>query len=41
MEETVRTDGKRFGCPGCGGGLRYDIAQGRLRCESCGQSYDM
>ena len=32
-------DGLRFGCPGCGSGLRYDIASGRMRCDSCGQSY--
>lgn len=41
MEDTVRTDGQRFGCPGCGSGLRYDIAAGRLRCDSCGRSYEM
>ena len=40
MEGNTRAaEGLRFGCPGCGSGLRYDIASGRMRCGSCGQSY--
>ena len=29
------TNGLRFGCPGCGSGLRYDISLGKMRCDSC------
>ena len=42
MEENTRAaDGLRFGCPDCGGGLRFDIASGRAHCGSCGQSFEM
>ena len=42
MEENTRpSDGLRFGCPGCGSGLRYDIAAGRMRCDNCGNQYDL
>lgn len=27
---------RRYGCPGCGGGLRYDIATGSMKCDMCG-----
>ena len=27
---------RRFGCPSCGGGLRYDIAAGKMKCDQCG-----
>ena len=27
-------------CPSCGSALRFDIAEHRLVCDSCGQSYD-
>lgn len=27
---------RRFGCPACGGGLRYDIASGGMKCDRCG-----
>ncbi len=27
---------RRFGCPSCGGGLRYDIASGKMICDRCG-----
>ena len=29
--------GSRFGCPRCGGGLRYDIAERKLKCDRCGE----
>ena len=29
--------GSRFGCPHCGGGLKYDIAARKLKCERCGE----
>ena len=35
------TNGLRFGCPGCGSGLRYDIGTGKMRCDSCGSAYDL
>ena len=42
MEQNTRpSDGLRFGCPGCGSGLRYDIAAGRMHCDSCGNQYDL
>ena len=42
MEENTRTaEGLRFGCPGCGSGLRYDIKSKRMLCGSCGQGYDL
>ena len=31
----TRADARRFGCPGCGGPLRYDIGKKKLVCESC------
>ena len=27
---------RRFGCPSCGSGLRYDIASGQMKCDQCG-----
>ena len=30
------TVSRRFGCPSCGGGLRYDIASGKMICDRCG-----
>ena len=27
---------RRFGCPSCGGGLRYDIPSGKMICDRCG-----
>ncbi len=32
------SSGRRFTCPGCGGGLRYDIGRGCMLCDSCGRS---
>lgn len=29
--------GRRFGCPRCGSGLRYDIASGKMKCAQCGE----
>ncbi len=29
--------GSRFGCPHCGGGMKYDIAARKLKCERCGE----
>ena len=26
---------RRFGCPSCGGGLRYDIASRKMKCDRC------
>ncbi len=26
---------RRFGCPSCGGGLRYDIVSGKMKCDRC------
>ena len=34
-------EGKRFSCPQCGGGLRYDIASARMKCDHCGQLTDI
>ena len=31
---------RRFGCPGCGGGLFYDIESARMKCDRCGQLLD-
>ncbi len=38
MTETTfaQREGKHFGCPQCGGGLRYDIASGQMKCDHCG-----
>ena len=27
---------RRYGCPACGGGLRYEIASGKMICDRCG-----
>ena len=37
MEQTTfrQTEGRRFSCPRCGGGLRYDIASGQMKCDHC------
>ncbi len=32
---------RRFGCPSCGGGLRYDIASRRMICDRCGSLTDL
>ena len=37
MSET----GRRYGCPSCGGGLQYDIASGRMKCDHCGGLTDI
>ena len=29
------TASRRFGCPSCGGGLRYDIASRKMKCDRC------
>ena len=34
-------DALRFGCPGCGSGLRYDIGLGKMYCDSCQRTYDL
>ncbi len=38
MSETTfaQTEGKRYSCPLCGGGLQYDIASGKMKCDHCG-----
>ena len=28
-------EGRRFSCPSCAGGLRYDIAERKMRCDRC------
>ena len=33
--------GSRFGCPGCGSGLRYDIPSGKMICDRCGTQTDV
>ena len=40
-EQGASSTGRRFGCPGCGGGLRYDIASGQMICDHCGQLTDL
>ncbi len=35
MSETGSAS-RRFGCPSCGGGLRYDIASRKMICDRCG-----
>ncbi len=35
-EAGIAETSRRFGCPGCGGGLRYDIASGEMKCDRCG-----
>ena len=34
--ERRQGSGRRFGCPSCGGGLQYDIASGKMKCDRCG-----
>ena len=34
-------EGLRFGCPGCGSGLRYDISLCKMHCDSCAATYDL
>ena len=42
MSESFRAaDGLRFGCPGCGSGLRFDPREQNLHCDSCGQKYQL
>ena len=38
MIETTfaQTEGKRYSCPKCGGGLQYDITSGQMKCDHCG-----
>ena len=38
MSETTfsQREGKRYSCPQCGGGLIYDIASGKMKCDHCG-----
>lgn len=33
--------GSRFGCPNCGGGLRYDIESRMMKCDRCGGTTDL
>ena len=33
--------GARFGCPKCGGGLKYDIASGKMICDRCGEKTEV
>ena len=37
MTETTfaQTEGKRYSCPKCGGGLQYDITSGQMKCDHC------
>ena len=32
---------RRYGCPACGGGLRYDIASRKMSCDLCGTQTDL
>ena len=32
---------RRYGCPACGGGLRYDIASHKMCCDLCGTQTDL
>jgi len=32
---------RRYGCPACGGGLRYDIASHKMSCDLCGTQTDL
>ena len=32
---------RRFGCPSCGGGLRYDIYSRKMKCDRCGSLTDL
>ncbi len=43
MNQTTfaQTEGKRFSCPHCGGGLQYDISSGRMKCDHCGLLTDV
>ncbi len=40
-EYGASSTGARFGCPNCGGGLRYDIYSKKMICERCGQLTDL
>lgn len=40
-EFNASATGRRFGCPGCGGGLRYDIASGKMICDHCGEKTEL
>ena len=33
--------GSRFGCPNCGGGLRYDIESRMMKCDRCSELTDL
>ena len=33
--------GARFGCPKCGGGLKYDIASGKMICDHKGKKTEV
>ena len=35
--ETTGAASRRYGCPHCGGGLRYDIPSRGMRCDRCGE----
>ncbi len=37
MSQTTfaQTEGKRYSCPRCGGGLQYDISSGQMKCNHC------
>ena len=32
---------QRYSCPDCGGGLRYDIASHKMKCDLCGNQTDL
>ena len=40
-EYGASSTGARFGCPNCGGGLRYDIVSKKMICDRCGQLTDL
>ena len=40
MEKTG-TASRRYGCPNCGGGLRYDIPSQKMLCDQCGEKTDL
>lgn len=39
--EKSGTASRRYGCPNCGSGLRYDIASRKMRCDQCGGLTDL
>ena len=43
MSQTTfaQTEGKRYNCPQCGGGLQYDIGSGKMKCDHCGLLTDV